>query len=60
MQYSQEYLKTMVYAKFRGQTVYYGEFENREFKMLFKRIRRWTSTIDLTFIIEIESIVAKK
>ena len=31
MQYSQEHLKTMVYAKFGGANrVYYGELENRE------------------------------
>ena len=34
MQYSQEHLKTMVYAKFGGANrVYYGEFENRELPM---------------------------
>ena len=31
MLYSQEHLKTMVYAKCGGQTVYYGELENREY-----------------------------
>ena len=32
MQYSQEHLKTMVYAKFWGANrVYYGELENREY-----------------------------
>ena len=32
MQYSQEHLKTMVYAEFRGQTeCIIGEFENREY-----------------------------
>ena len=31
MQYSQEHLKTLVYAKFWGANgVYYGELENRE------------------------------
>ena len=31
MQYSQEHLKTMVYAKFGGvNRVYYGEFENSQ------------------------------
>ena len=35
MQYSQEHLKTMVYAKFGGANrVYYGELENRELRKL--------------------------
>ena len=35
MQYSQEHLKTMVYAEFGGANiVYYGEFENREWGTL--------------------------
>ena len=34
MQYSQEHLKTMVYAEFGGQTVYYGQLENRELRIL--------------------------
>ena len=38
MQYSQEHLKTMVYAEFEGQTD--GEFENREWDK-----GNWESTL---------------
>ena len=34
MQYSQEHLKTMVYTEFGGANrVYYGQLENREYKL---------------------------
>ena len=40
--YSQEHLKTMVYAKFGGANkVYYGEFENREYKMYPYGAQEW-------------------
>ena len=41
MQYSQEHLKTMVYAKFGGANrVYYGELENRELFSISFRLYR--------------------
>ena len=42
MQYSQEHLKTMVYAEFGGANrVYYGQLENRELQRQHKpNVRR--------------------
>ena len=53
MQYSQEHLKTMVYAEFGGANrVYYGQLENREWENVklstlfaFRLYRTPTSTI---------------
>ena len=42
MQYSQEHLKTMVYAEFGGANrVYYGQLENRELSGHPQGTRKW-------------------
>ena len=47
MQYSQEHLKTMVYAEFGGANrVYYGQLENREFIFLQLLCQIPTESVD--------------
>ena len=38
----------MVYAKFGGQTVYYGEFENREFFLGNSRVSETRARVKIT------------
>ena len=56
MQYSQEHLKTMVYAKFLGANrVYYGEFENSQLRTNFQlhMICKINTSEDLRIIVNL-------
>ena len=60
MQYSQEHLKTMVYAKFGGANrVFYGELENREFSIYctFHKHAKFTSQPMIAFFAAVNHLI---